>query len=158
MLATRSLIIRDAQTQEADKLSALAMRSKAYWGYSPQFMQQCRQELTVDASQIRNSQYAFKVAELEGALIGFYALLNQSEKIIALEALFVEPQYIGQGVGRALMDAAKSQAAQRGAKKIKVQSDPYAEAFYRAAGGIEIASQESVSVPGRYLKVYIIEL
>jgi hypothetical protein len=40
-----NLVIREAVSSEAALLSALAMRSKAYWGYSSDFMEKCRAEL-----------------------------------------------------------------------------------------------------------------
>jgi hypothetical protein len=42
-------MIRAAHGGELEALSALAMRSKAHWGYSAAFMQACRDELTVSA-------------------------------------------------------------------------------------------------------------
>ena len=37
---------------EADRLSDLAFRSKAHWGYSPEFMEACREELRVAVAAI----------------------------------------------------------------------------------------------------------
>ena len=39
--------IRSARPEEAETLSALALRSKAYWGYPADFMEACREELTL---------------------------------------------------------------------------------------------------------------
>ena len=39
--------IRRARGREAAALSALAMRSKAHWGYDAAFMAACRAELTL---------------------------------------------------------------------------------------------------------------
>ena len=40
---------RSAKPEEADALSALAFRSKAYWGYGAEFLEACRSELTLTA-------------------------------------------------------------------------------------------------------------
>jgi hypothetical protein len=45
-----------------------------------------------------------------------------------------------------------------GAKQLIVQSDPYAEHFYVAAGGVVTGTRESASIPGRYLPTLAIEL
>jgi hypothetical protein len=38
-------IIRPAQADEVEALTALALRSKAHWGYDDAFMEACRAEL-----------------------------------------------------------------------------------------------------------------
>jgi GNAT superfamily N-acetyltransferase len=70
-----------------------------------------------------------------------------SVKEFELQALFVEPMRIGQGVGRALMDHAKVFAANVGAHSLVIEGDPHAERFYRAAGGRLIGQRESNSIP-----------
>ena len=47
--------IRDAVTNEAEHLSDIAMRSKAYWGYSDAFLEKCRDELSVQPFDIEDS-------------------------------------------------------------------------------------------------------
>ena len=43
--------IRNAVVSEAKLLSDLAMRSKAYWGYSKEFMEKCRAEFVCAADR-----------------------------------------------------------------------------------------------------------
>ncbi len=42
----RKIIIRPVDASEAAIISELAMRSKAHWGYSPEFVEACRAELS----------------------------------------------------------------------------------------------------------------
>jgi len=42
----KNLTIREVDKSEADSLSDLAMRSKAHWGYSKDFMAACQKELS----------------------------------------------------------------------------------------------------------------
>jgi len=65
-----TIIIRDAVPDEAVLLSDLAMRSKAYWGYSIEFMEACRQELTVLPSDIKSGRPHYSVAERQNNLEG----------------------------------------------------------------------------------------
>jgi hypothetical protein len=44
-------MIRPARVDEAHLLSDLALRSKAYWGYSPELIEQCREELSYSEEQ-----------------------------------------------------------------------------------------------------------
>lgn len=150
--------IREAQSPEAEILSDLAFRSKAYWGYSTEFMALCRDELTYTAEQIQGDRFCFFVAARENSILGFYAIEWRSPDAAELEGIFVEPWCIGQGVGRALIEHAKNKAREFGASTLLVQSDPNAEGFYLAAGGHPIGQRESDSIPGRYLPILSISL
>jgi N-acetylglutamate synthase-like GNAT family acetyltransferase len=144
-------MIRPARVHEAPLLSDLALRSKAYWGYSAEFIEQCREELSYSEQQLRAEHIRFFVIESLQRVAGFYALKRLSATEVELEAMFVEPAFIGQGFGRLLIDHAKSVASAMGAKRLVIQSDPYAEHFYIAAGGVVIGTRESASIPGRFL-------
>jgi len=146
--------IRAAIPEEATILSSLALRSKAYWGYSQEFLNACRQELSVSPEDIENEVYRHAVAEHDGKIFGFYTLKFLSGVKFELEALFVEPDHIGTGVGRALMNHAYHSARAQGGTVIIIQSDPFAARFYEAAGGVLIGKKESGSIPGRYLPLY----
>ena len=152
------LLIRDVELHEANALSELAKRSKAYWGYSAEFMTACKNELLVSPSKLESSKFHYMVAECRGEIKGFYALEHLSESIFELEAIFVEPKYIGSGIGRALITHAKKYAAEIGGSSLIIQGDPNAEKFYRAAGGELTGERESASIPGRFLPTFSISL
>ncbi len=101
-------------------LSELALRSKAYWGYSSDFIEACRDELTYTADQIESPVFIFLIAELAGESVAFYALEELSSSKYDLKALFVDPDHIGSGIGHALMAHASNVAALKGAKHIVV--------------------------------------
>lgn len=150
------LTLREARPQEAPLLSALAFRAKAVWGYSHEFMQACRHELTYPASEIARG--GFVVAEEAGGIAGFYALAPAADGAVELEALFVAPEKIGRGIGRTLIEDAKARAVRRGARRLVIQGDPNAARFYAAAGGVPSGSRPSGSIPGRALPVFVIAL
>ena len=150
--------IRPASASDARMLSDLALRSKAYWGYSSEFIEACRDELTYTPDQVESPEFTFMVAEMAGQVLGFYALKQMSASKHDLKALFVEPDHIGAGIGRALMTNAKDVAAQAGATHIVVQSDPHAQAFYERVGGVLDGEEESDSIPGRFLPTLLISL
>ena len=150
--------VRPARVDEAELLSGLALRSKAHWGYSAEFIEACRDELTISPENLRSTQMRYFVLEREGRVIGFYALNRLTPTKIELDALFVEPADIGRGFGRVLIEHAKRTAAALGARRLVIQSDPYAAHFYQAAGGRQTGESESASVPGRYLPTFEIRL
>ena len=146
-----ALTIRVAAPQDADCLSALAMRSKAHWGYSAEFMNACEQELAVTPEKILDDNFDHVVVENGATVMGFYALERLSISQFELEALFVEPMYMGQGVGRVLISHAKQSVIASGGSTLLIQSDPHAEGFYRKAGAQFLGWQVSASIPGRRL-------
>ncbi len=146
--------LRTPQPEEAPRLTALALRSKASWGYPEGFMQACEDELTVLPEHIESAANHFEVAQLAGAVVGFYLLEGQVGDQIELGALFVEPDRMGRGIGRLLLEGALSRARSLGAIKMTIQGDPHADGFYRSAGAMRVGSRESGSIPGRMLPMY----
>ena len=151
-------LIRAARASEARLLSELALRSKAHWGYSSEFLETVRAELSYNEKQLQCEHMRFFVPEQAARPVGFYALAHQSGTQIELDALFVEPECIGKGFGRLLIEHAKSVAATMGARKLIIQGDPNAERFYLAAGGVLTGTRESGSIPGRLLPTFAIDL
>lgn len=122
-------------------------------------MAACRAELTWSEADLTAPEFHFQVAASQtDELVGFYAIERLSDDDFELEALFVLPEFIGTGVGRALMTDAITRAAQQGGRRLIIQSDPNAEAFYRSAGGQVVGERESSSIPGRVLPIVEIAL
>lgn len=139
--------IRPARADEAPELSALVMRSKSYWGYDAAFMERARSELTVTPDKVVRTW----VADVGGAPAGIVTLGERGARV-EIDLLFVEPEMIGSGVGRALWDHAVTVARDEGAGKVFVQSDPNAEAFYLRMGARKVGASPSPST-GRMLTV-----
>ena len=150
-------------SQYSADISALAMRSKAHWGYSTAFMQQCRAELSYSPEQINHEDFHFvgawstSVSDAQSP-IGFYALERLSDAQFELLALFVCPAKIGLGVGSMLLRHAVTFAQAKRFISLLIYSDPHAAAFYAKNGAKQIGTQPSGSIPGRELPVYKIAL
>ena len=143
--------IRKARPEEAESLSRLAIRSKAYWGYTEEELMAFRKELTVEAAALVKDRA--HVAEHEGTIVGFYTLADLPESKIELGHLFVDPSGLRQGYGAALLDHACSTARAEGFPSLEIQSDPNAAGFYRAHGARFLRDDPS-SIPGRMLPVF----
>jgi N-acetylglutamate synthase-like GNAT family acetyltransferase len=74
------------------------------------------------------------VAEAEGTVMGFAAILARADGDWELDGLFVEPAAWRQGVGRALVEYCCSAATSAGAAALHVVGNPHAEEFYSACG------------------------
>ena len=148
---------RRARPTEAPLLSELAVRSRAYWGYPLEFMHACRDELSVDPESIDADGRFYETAIEDDRIAGFYTLDGRGE-FIELEALFVEPEHIGKGIGRQLIDRARRRAVELGARILTIQGDPHALEFYLAAGAVVVGERESDSIRGRMLPLLEIDL
>ena len=141
--------IRRARPAEAAVLSALALRSKAHWEYDADFLAACQDDLTLSADDIATSTvYVFDGVN---APAGFYRLVLQDDGLAELDALFVEPAAMGQGVGKRLWRHAVATATRLGCAEMVWQSDPQAEGFYLAMGARRAGESASTVMPGRML-------
>ena len=148
--SARSLLIEPAGRGSAAALTALAIRSKAHWGYDAAFLRACEADLTVRESDL--SEGLVFAARREEALCGFYSLAIDRDQA-ELTRLFVEPRWIGAGVGAALWRHAVSIAAGRGRCILRIEADPFAEGFYRRMGAVRTGECPSIVGGGRMLPV-----
>jgi GNAT superfamily N-acetyltransferase len=134
------LVLRRAACGEAARITALAMRSKASWGYDARFMRRAAPELTVGEQDIA-ARDVF-VAQAGETLAGVAGIDHRAEPP-ELDLLFVDPAHQGTGVGRALLRHALAAARARGLPELAIASDPNAEAFYLSQGAVRVGEQRS---------------
>jgi GNAT superfamily N-acetyltransferase len=143
--------IRRAQPAEAQALTELCWRSKAYWGYDEQFMAWVQAHMGITAEQIAEA-WVYVCQEADGRVLGFYHLrrLDSPEGALHLEDLFIEPDAIGKGYGKLLFDHAVALTRELGGDSFTLEADPNAEPFYLKMGCIRTGEHES-SIPGRFI-------
>ncbi len=139
--------VRPARADEAGALSDLALRSKGHWGYSQEFLDSCRDELTVSPAWCETGRVL--VAD-DGDLLGFVAIDGEPPDG-ELAHLFVEPAAMGRGLGGLLTSAALDLAARLGMDSLHLDADPHAEAFYTRLGARRVGESPSGSIVGRVL-------
>jgi len=149
------LCIRPARGEEAAALSALALRSKAQWGYDAVFLAMCRDDLTMSGDDIERGLVF--VLEDDDHVVGFYSLWGVGDEAL-LTALFVEPQDIGRGYGRRLWDHGVRTARHVGYAVLTLHSDPHAEGFYRAMGAQRVGVVPSTVFSDRLLPLMNFDL
>ena len=74
------------------------------------------------------------VAELDGAAVGFAALLPRADDDADLDGLFVEQRMQRRGIGRLLVEHCVDVGRQRGCRALVVIANPHAKDFYLACG------------------------
>jgi len=143
--------IRLAQPGEAPALGALCVRSKAHWGYDAEFMRLAHRSLQIDPAAI-DAGRVFVATDARGVLLGVADCCELPEPgAFDLLHLFVDPQALRRGAGRALFEAACAWCAAQGATKLVILSDPNAAAFYRRLGARSIGEAPSDAIPDRAL-------
>ena len=131
LLLTSLVRIRRASAEDTATLTQIAHDAKRYWGYPEHWIQHWQDDLTISPEFVRSNPVY--VADREGALLGFYALVLQDDKAI-LDHLWVTPEHIGGGVGKELFIHAMQNAAGQNVTEIEISSDPNAEGFYQKMG------------------------
>jgi GNAT superfamily N-acetyltransferase len=147
--------LRAAREADLAALSGLCLRSKAIWGYDPAFMEACRTELTLTPRDLLDS--TLQVAQCDGRIVGV-AQVTLTGSEASLEKLFVDPSFLGVGIGQLLFEWALTAARKLGARSLAIESDPGAVDFYRRMGARLVGSVPSASIPGRQLPLLTFDL
>lgn len=140
--------IRAGKASEALCLRDLALRAKAHWGYDPDFMAACVSAFTMSEQDFTAS--AVGVIDGPQGAAGF-AKVSVQDETAQLDKMFVDPDAMGQGVGKALMSWACEVARAKGAVHMMIEADPFAAAFYAHCGAVEVSRVPSEAIAGRTL-------
>lgn len=146
----REFAIRAANAGEAAVLTALCLRSKAHWGYDDIFMRLSAPSLTISPELIAAGRVLTAVAP-DGTIAAMASLAPLEGGVWDLLHMFVDPDFIGRGAGRALFAAVCDMARAQGGGTLSIQADPHAEAFYLRMGAIRDGHAPSEAIPGRML-------
>lgn len=133
-------------------LTALCVRSKAYWGYDVEFMRLSEATLTVSETEVASGRVL--VAERERLPVGMAKVEPDGE----LGMMFVDPLAIGRGAGRALFEASAALARRLGARRMAILADPNAAPFYERMGARWVGQAPSDAIPGRILPLFEYDL
>jgi N-acetylglutamate synthase-like GNAT family acetyltransferase len=132
--------IRRAQPDEASVLSEIALAAKRYWGYPENWIQHWKDDLTIRSEFITNNE--MYVAIVGEEIAGCCAIVL-SGSLAELEHMWIRPEHMGSGVGRALFLHAKERATSLKVPALEISSDPNAEGFYQRMGARRIGQVES---------------
>jgi GNAT superfamily N-acetyltransferase len=105
-------------------------------------MTMVRSELALTPGDARLARTV--VAERDGRAAGVLTLGGEPPEC-EVDLLFVDPWAIGTGVGRVLFDRAVEIARAGGYERLRIDSDPRAEAFYLRMGAVRVGEAVSPS-------------
>jgi GNAT superfamily N-acetyltransferase len=154
LMSVGEFTIRPARAGEASILTALCIRSKAHWGYDTAFMEAAAPLLRIGEGEIESG--GVLTAVLNGdAPCGVAAIIPlRRRQWCELSHLFVAPERLGRGIGRALFDAAIALAAARNATHVSILSDPHAADFYQRLGARRCGEAPSGVARNRMLPLF----
>jgi GNAT superfamily N-acetyltransferase len=141
--------IRPFRAGEEERLRALAAASKAHWGYD-------RGRVDEWAATLDYAGKEVYVAEGEGSVAGYATLAREGDTAI-LDELWIDPPWIGRGVGSLLFRFVAARAAEAGAARLEWEAEPNAIGFYERMGGRYLRDSPP-SQWGRILPIMGIEL
>jgi GNAT superfamily N-acetyltransferase len=143
-----AVLIRSGSAEEGPRLKEIAVASKGHWGYEPQRVREWADRGDFDRATLE--QLALFVAEAGRHAIGWASVESRGETAW-LADLWVEPAWIGKGVGTALFRRAADHARERGARVLEWEAEPNALGFYEKMGARRL--RDSTSEWGRMLSV-----
>jgi len=148
---TADFTLRRAEMDDRDRLTDLCLRSKRSNGYDDAFMAQCVEELSVKDSWVLEDDFWLAEA-VDGTPVGCIRLSVEEDGVTGeVGTCFVDPDWQGKKVGQTLFRQLFAEAGKRKLKRLGLDSDPFAEAFYARMGFKTVGRSPSGSIPGRTL-------
>jgi GNAT superfamily N-acetyltransferase len=145
---------RTAEQADVERLDEITIAAKAHWGHDLAWVKQW--VAAGDFARVAVARDEGRLVEVEGVIAGWSALQLRGE-VAWLEDLWVDPAYMGRGVGRALFLDAVARAADAGARRMEWEADLDAVGFYERMGGRRIRDSD-VTELGRILPVMALDL
>lgn len=155
------MTIRPAKDNENTILTNISFAAKKYWNYPEKYFDVWRTELTITSDYI-NTNIVF-VAEADEKVVGYFSIVEVKEDLFTgrvrvrkgywLEHIFILPEFIRQGIGTALMSAAKNICTKKNIDRLYIFSDPNAKGFYDKLGARYINESPS-SIEGRTVSLF----
>ena len=132
--------IRRAQPEEAAALTEIAHAAKRHWGYPENWIEHWKDDLTITPDFIATNEMYVAV---NGEEIAGCCALVMRDSLAELEHMWIRPEHMGNGVGRALFNQIVGRAKTLDAKAVDLSADPNAEGFYQRMGAARIGEVRS---------------
>lgn len=130
-----ALVVRPARAEDERALRAIDLRS---WPLGSYVVPPREGPFFTDRTRVAD----VVVAEVDGAVAGYVKIVqtipfDAHAHVLEIQGIAVAPERRGQGVGRALLEAAAAHAREAGARKLALRvlsSNPGARALYLSSG------------------------
>lgn len=132
--------IRSVAPDEGERLRKIAIAAKSYWGYDLDRVREWAAMGDFSAAGLR--QKDFYIAAVEGKAVAWAAAIDRGE-VWWLDDLWIEPEWMGQGIGSRLFRHAAEQGRRAGAARMEWEAEPNALGFYEKMGGRYLRESEA---------------
>lgn len=132
--------IRRVRPGEADALTRIAIAAKRHWGYPEHWMEIWIPEMTFTPDYFETNESW--VAVEQDAPIAFYTV-QEREGSAWIENMWVDPAWIGHGIGKKLFQHAVACAKAQGYQTLQLEAEPNAVGFYEKMGMNKIGERLS---------------
>src|SRR5262245_24331747 len=126
------VVIRSARPDEQEMLEALQRRASLSNPGDRDALLANPEAIALPIEQLETGSVF--VAERDGVVAGFAAVVPRPDGGAELDALFVEPHLWKQGIGRRLVNHVAEVARLRNVTVLHVIGNPHAEGFYVSCG------------------------
>ena len=121
--------VRAARAADEERLRELTSEPKAHWGYDRDFVRRWAEGLSFESDRER------WVAEVDGEIVAWAALVPPSGGVAVLDDLWVDPAWMGRELGSRLFRLAADRARELGAERLEWGAEPNSVGFYEKLGG-----------------------
>lgn len=159
------LCIREAKRSEHEKLTQIGFAAKRYWDYPQEYFAIWKDELTITEKYI-DDNVVFAVRSDE-VIVAYYSIVQVAEDFFAgetkvekgfwLEHMFVLPEHIGKGIGKAMYRHAIDFCRDNDIEQLRVFADPNAKGFYEKQGANYLQERPS-NIEGRNVGLYCVKV
>ena len=128
-------MIRPARPEDAQRLREIAAAAKGHWGYDEELVRSWAATIELEDE--------LEVAEEDGAIVSWSALLRGADGVHVLEDLWVAPPWTRRGIGSELFRRAVTRARARGASALELVRIPTRSASTRRSVRASSASSSA---------------
>lgn len=91
----------------------------------------------------------------DGTILGFATARRLANGMLELEDLFVDPDWMRQGIGRLLVQDVVALASREGIDRVEVTANPHADAFYRSVGFVYVGETDTEFGPAARMELVV---
>jgi GNAT superfamily N-acetyltransferase len=152
--SAQAVHIRPADPNEGERLREIAIVAKGHWGYDPERVRSWADQGDFSPAGVRAK--TIFVAEADGRAVGWASLIPKGD-VAWLDDLWIEPEWMGGGIGSRLFRHAAEHGAALGADRMEWEAEPNALGFYERMGGRYLRDSEPTEW-GRVIPVMGVDL
>ncbi len=130
-MESQEIRIRPCRDEEGERLREIAIAAKSHWGYDIDRVRAWAAMGDFSSHGLRSKDV--HVAETGGRVVGWTALI-QRDDVCWLDDLWIDPEWIGKGIGSRLFRHALERGRELGARRIELEAEPNALGFYEKMG------------------------